>query len=270
MHTLHLVICADAAATGRVDNGSMPQQALMELLVTDIHHTITLQDGTLQFIDACEWFGVQCSENGDVTHVNFSPALTDDDEPDEDDLLFSIGPGGSVDVKWMPSSVEYFGIPLLQLEGTVETASLPQGLQIFNIAHNLFQGEFHLESLPRSSKRILIHSNQFQGSLNIAGLPSTVIQFIGRCNHFSGSIDLRTLPGCMEYLDLRDAGLSGSLDMAALPQGMTFIDLQKNGFGQERLVIPENRTLGVRLDIHKFGEIVKMESGDADIFIEKL
>ena len=149
----NLLITADPQSFGRVDPASMPDQTLLELLVSDIENTTVVRDKEGVFLDILSWDGLTFTA-GEVTQVNFAAEITFDDENETEEGQYILGPKGSIDLRWVPRTVHTFSISDLDLHGTVETSGLAEALWRFNISSNKFTGTFCIASLPQRLKKL--------------------------------------------------------------------------------------------------------------------
>ncbi|KNH04089.1 hypothetical protein XU18_4603 [Perkinsela sp. CCAP 1560/4] len=98
---------------GRVDLESLPQQALMEMLIEGITNKYEICGDADEPKDIEEWKGVSI-EDGQVVEIDW------------DQLYLE----GSLHLEWLPSSVKMFGIRWnYKITGTLDCASLPTSLK---------------------------------------------------------------------------------------------------------------------------------------------
>ncbi|KNH05798.1 hypothetical protein XU18_3209 [Perkinsela sp. CCAP 1560/4] len=124
---------------GRVDLESLPQQALMEMVIEGIANKEKICGNPDEPKDIEEWKGV----------------TVEDDEV--------------VDIDWQRR----------KLEGSLYLEWLPSTVRGFTVTWNLFTGTLNLASLPRSIKNLYLGFNAFtdptKGHLSVVGWTSTPV-----------------------------------------------------------------------------------------------
>ncbi|KNH07899.1 leucine-rich repeat protein [Perkinsela sp. CCAP 1560/4] len=217
----------DPDVLGRPDKDSLPQHTLMEILIGDLDDRTCFRDKEGVFLEACAWSGVKCTADGDVFSINW--------DPDHGWYLFGqdrpVQNGGSIDLRWMPSSVQDFHIPKLDLSGSVDTFSLPREMTSIDIKQNQFHGPFNIAGLPLNIRSVDVSSNRLCGSLDLPRLPEGISLLNAAMNDFSGSISLIALPESLNGLWLNANRLSGSVDRSALRLTLYHCNLADNAFG---------------------------------------
>ena len=71
MHIIHTLIAADIPGLGRVDIESLPQQALLELLVQDVHTDGLFTDANGDFTEIEKWPITPCNEHGEAIQLHW-------------------------------------------------------------------------------------------------------------------------------------------------------------------------------------------------------
>ena len=178
---------------GRVDLESLPQQALMEMVIEGIANKEKICGDVDEPKDIEEWKGVTV-EDDEVVDIDWQRRKLE----------------GSLYLEWLPSSVRRFLVGSNNLTGTLNSASLPTSIKSIYLGYNAFTGPIDLGRLPESMKSLNVHYNQLSGSLKLGSLPGTLTDFDARCNEFSGSVDLTQLPAALSYLNLGDNQLSAN------------------------------------------------------------
>ena len=221
------------SALRRLDYDLLSDQTLMEMLIDgmDIEEKSFYQDESGNFLDTCEWPGVECTESE-----------SDDDRVVKIILNCMTFSAKQFPFNFIPPMVSYFDATNSNVHGTLETSHLPPKLTVLFISFNKLHGPLNLANFPRQMELIEISGNKFCGSLQLADLPHSLKDFSAECNQFSGEISLNDLPPAMETLLLSENLLTGSINIERLPQGMNSINLSKNSFlGTFRLMaFPEN------------------------------
>ena len=199
---------------GRVDRASLPQQALMEMLIEGITNKEEICGDADEPTDIEEWKGVTI-EDGQVVEIAWHLFLLE----------------GSFHLEWLPISVRKFLVRWnYKITGTLDCASLPISMKTLDIGFNAFTGLIHLESSPEGMEEIDISENELSGSLKLHSLPDTMTRFTADKNKFSGSIDFTQLPAAMLTLFLEHNRLSGSVVLTQLPGGLEVLNLKDNQF----------------------------------------
>ena len=216
----------------------------MELLVSNIENTRLLRDADGEFLDIRSWEGLRFNKLSQIVRINFSGISQ----------VNTIGPGGSVDLKWVPQSVTDLAIFWMDLEGTVETCFLPGHLELFSIQSNHFRGTFCIELLPRELRSVVISANRLSGTLCMDKLPPALQCFDAERNQFHGALDLTDLPLSINIIRLEFNDFSGTIDLSKLPPKICFLRITNTKIKQERLVVrvPEQGLRKFYLGQHMF------------------
>ena len=257
------------AECGKVDYDALSEQTLLELLIQDVKNISALQDSDGGFLDISEWPGLSFDVDGKVGHIDYYHYLgeslfgdpSDDDSDDENDDC-PIGPGGSIDLRWVPMHVTEFSMQGLKLSGTIETASLPRKLIDFDITGNEFSGPFETTDLPSTSEDIRIRENQLSGTLDMTALPPKLQIFDAGNNRFTGSVDFGSLPEGVTLVDVGGNKFTGSVDLSKIPADLASLCISPCGFARAKLVIrvPKAGLDDFRID--RFREVVDIDGND--------
>ena len=226
---------------GRFDTQSLPTQARMELLVAGLDDiaAFTFPSGETRPFE--QWEGVQVSEKtGEVTRISCGDPMGDFENHTV------VGPGGSIDLQYIPPSVKRFTFRMCQLLGTVETALLPRGLVYLDLQGNQLSGEFDLSALPVLITLINISRNQFCGSFAFEAVPATIAVLHAGSNVFSGTVD-----------------------MTKIPQTLRSLRIDHNTIKQETLLVGNlpATLLGITVDLDAFQRIEHV--GGQRLFVRK-
>ena len=218
-------------AIGRLDYDSLSDQALMEMLVTDMDpiEIETYQDDNGNFKDVCEWVGVKCSDSR-VTDV---------------DLSNGHYPEVQFRFEFVPPLVVRFRAQRIHMCGTIDTSVLPLQLEILDVPENILGGTLSFKAFPRSLKEIYLFENCFIGSCVLEDLPEGLTVFCASRNGFSGELAFVSVPPKMTELYLDDNELTGSIMISCLSKSMMNIDLSDNAFSGDfcMLSFPESLRL---------------------------
>mmetsp|Transcript_5079 Transcript_5079/g.7589 ORF Transcript_5079/g.7589 Transcript_5079/m.7589 type:complete len:215 (-) Transcript_5079:22-666(-) len=171
---------------GRIENASLSQQTLMEVLISKIDNTEMILRDTGEIDDIFTWKNV---------------AFTTDKEVEEIDWSY-----------WW-------------LTGTFDIQWLPPTLRILSVWRNHLKGEIDFTNLPASMTHLDLSENEFFGSVDLRSLPSGMIEFDVGKNSFSGSISLQSLPVGIQKLYLHNNSLEGETGFGSLPESLVDLDL---------------------------------------------
>mmetsp|Transcript_20869 Transcript_20869/g.32553 ORF Transcript_20869/g.32553 Transcript_20869/m.32553 type:complete len:290 (-) Transcript_20869:73-942(-) len=239
MPLLHCVITADLSL-GRVDKSSLPQETLMELLLS------TINSEGREIISGSEenpkplsdWHGIRMSPTDEVTEIVWT----------------SLALEGSLEFQWIPDTVITFHVygdrfygtvdwPALQesnvqrlnigdnrLVGTFAVELLPNSIRFVAVSKNKFDGSLQLPQLPRNMTELFAYENNLHGTLQLTNLPKTLRTLSIASNKFSGSIVFKNLPQGMKGIFLSNNALSGDIDLCELPSSIERVNLSKNKF----------------------------------------
>ncbi|KNH08114.1 hypothetical protein XU18_1330, partial [Perkinsela sp. CCAP 1560/4] len=108
---------------GRVDKESLPQQALMEMVIDGVKNKDEICGDANEPKDIKEWKGVGI-EGGEVVEIAWRQ--------------FRLR--GALHLEWLPSSVRKALVSWNKLTGTLDCASLPTSLEKLDIGCNAFTG----------------------------------------------------------------------------------------------------------------------------------
>ena len=154
MHDLcQLLLSADIPAAGRFDKDSIPQQTAMEILCANFDNLEQVHDPNGEFLPIQHWRGLKFDADANIIEINFDSKITcnlfpSSDEEEEADPSPPVGPGGSIDLQWIPSTVLSFSLCDVEASGSVDTSSLPRKLEKLDISFNEFRGECRMAGLP--------------------------------------------------------------------------------------------------------------------------
>ena len=257
MLPLHLYLL-DIPSCGRFDASSISEQTCMELLVGDIKYLSIVQSIPGSFLDIKYWRGVDITDDY-VIKISFNQR---DIFSSEDD--FVVGPGGRIDLRWLPSKLTWLGLSDMRLEGTIETADLPRDLRYVDLSRNRFEGTFCIKGLPENIDHLFIDTNQLSGSLHLEHLPPKAVVLNAQRNRFEGTLDFGHLPECIETLNLSDNKFSGTIDLSNIPSSLDGFFFNRAQISQDTLVIsvPTNGLARFFVDKGRFDRIVDTNGRD--------
>ncbi|KNH04877.1 leucine-rich repeat protein [Perkinsela sp. CCAP 1560/4] len=180
---------------GRPDRASLPQQALMELLVFGWVNEAAFRDDAGMFHDIIDWTGVECDPDGIATRIDWGSDINLLVQNHKEDT-----PSGSIDLRWVPSSVTALDLTGLNLTGSIDTFSLPIEMGTLRVSKNALYGAFAIAGHPPSTVRVNVSDNALYGTLSFPDLPRGVELLEFAHNAFTGSIDLSSLPDSLRSL----------------------------------------------------------------------
>ena len=272
------------ADTGRFDFTNVPDQVRMEMLVAQMDGSELFKDDNGNFIDVCEWKGVECGEGEDVGIIHWGAesviTMRDANSTPGSEETAWISPGGSIELDWIPPGVEEFCAVGQMLHGTLRTDRLPRVLLKLSLSGNELTGRFETSSLPEEIFFVDVSVNAMEGSIALHTLPATLVYFSVAENKFSGSIEWMGLPTSLRYLYLHSNAFLGSIDFRGLPKEMKELEMQNNAFMGLNTVVLEDwgSHCKIKLDrkaYHKLGGphdkyLVRVEDRGRLVHFERL
>jgi len=204
---------------GRLDYASLSQQALMELLIGGITNKDKIY-GQEDVPELTGWGGVFLNENGEVHEIGWNILMLQ----------------GSIELKWVPSTVQKLLAYVNDLCGSVDLRGLPEGMKVLSLAQNQLTGELSLEHLPSTFETLALPTNSLSGSLNLKSLPKSLKWLFLDRNNFSGTIDMSKLPDRLEEINLNNNPISGETDFSHLPKSLRKLDISNTDLTGEVLV----------------------------------
>ena len=108
----------DTSSLGRLDYDSMSQQALMEMCFSGLHDQGTFLDANGNFKDACDWHGVICNANAEVTDIR----MQRDEAADAQ--------GGTFHFQFLPQTLKGLTFSRFSASGSIDLGLLPPGLEL--------------------------------------------------------------------------------------------------------------------------------------------
>jgi hypothetical protein len=189
---------------GRLDYASMPQQALMEMFIDGIENREKICGSKEEPADIEKWEGVRLNENGDVTKIT----------------CVAMNLEGSVNVQWLPSTIERFQMDNNRLTGTIDLTSLPPPMKYIYLSDNHFTGTIDLCHLPECFQFLNLTVNNLNGTLNLENLPQSLYSLSLGHNEFSGTVSLVNLPDGLKQLAIQSTKISGRTDFSKLPNSL--------------------------------------------------
>ena len=207
----------DTAGLGRFNFTSLPHQILMEALVENIPARTKFMLDEQNYKEVCQWKGITCSDADDVIHIYWVCSAAP----------FFPG-GGSIDLHWVPCTVECLTINGNALEGSLDTASLPKALRGISLNINRLSGSVHLRTLPPHVELVFLSNNRFSGTLNFSGLPENLRVLELDTNAFYGDIRLINLSRSIRRIDLSGNNFKGSVFIEGIPESMEVISVTRN------------------------------------------
>ena len=207
------VSCIDTSAhLGRFDYDSLPQQALMEMLIEGIENREKLFGSNEEPKDISKWERVTFNEIGEVIKINWSCYFLQ----------------GSVNLECLPSTIRELDLWKNSLTGTISLRNLPKNLKHMSVSMNKLDGSLNLENLPKSLKELIFHVNKFTGEINLTKLPVEMEYLNVSHNQLTGSIDVTSLRASIKYLYLNNNNFEGETDFSKLPESLQKFRVSNN------------------------------------------
>eukprot|EP00009_Paramoeba_aestuarina_P005261 CAMPEP_0201522984 /NCGR_PEP_ID=MMETSP0161_2-20130828/18679_1 /ASSEMBLY_ACC=CAM_ASM_000251 /TAXON_ID=180227 /ORGANISM="Neoparamoeba aestuarina, Strain SoJaBio B1-5/56/2" /LENGTH=216 /DNA_ID=CAMNT_0047921971 /DNA_START=13 /DNA_END=663 /DNA_ORIENTATION=- len=188
-----LLFFAVDPSLGRIDKSTLSHQTLMELFSKGI---ITDERTPYQTTDISTWYGVSIV-NDSVVRIS-------------QECIFL---RGTIDLEWLPSTVEFVSVFENELKGTLHLTALPEALTDLNLSENMFSGTVDLTALPEGLRMLSLESNDLSGPLDFTMLPPQMHQLYLSRNRFAGVCDFRHLPDGLTLLNVGYTGLEGELPL---------------------------------------------------------
>ena len=245
---LSLLQCISTADTllARATVSTFSHQLLMETLISGFssEHFGQFTDAAGEFLDACDWPGIECNEAKDILYIDWisqdwvnRPISLDGLPPtllgcnlghpsafDEGELI------GTLSAALLPRALEILNIERNAFFGSIAFASLPSALCMLNVRFNNFVGSVDLCALPQKLKFLTLAHNNFCGEIDRRGLPSELGVLRLESNAFEGTISIDSLPKTLYQMDVSSNELSGRLDFSNLPVNLQYMELSQNNF----------------------------------------
>ena len=236
------------SALFRVDNSTLADQTLMEILIGDLPESVRRRftDSNGDYLDACKWEGVQCDDDQNVTKIDFHlvslggsisfdhlpPHLKDlnIDALFNHDQKWEMVLYGTLDAAALPRTMISLSVISNNFSSTIDFVRFPPTMTDLRLALNEFSGTVQLTALPASLAVLRLDSNNFEGTLDFSALPPDLSYCSLESNHFTGTVDLTSLPEKLADLDLKGNQLEGTVDLSKIPKAMRLLNLRKNYF----------------------------------------
>ena len=223
-------LLASDTCAGRVDYGSLPDQARMEMLIADLHgkffdKSVKMRDGSYTDWETWSFVFANGFKNTFVLRMN---------------EMYHGRIGGSLALEFLPETcTEIHFVNCMDLFGTFETSDLHNSLSVIEIENCSFSGTFDMRELPTNLVNLEIREVvEFRGTCDLTELPVGMRSLIITYTSMSGSISLAHLPQYLTHLDLSFNQFSGDIILINIPSPLERVDLQCNNLRGE-LRIPE-------------------------------
>jgi len=270
MHAF-LLLTEDPTALSRPDPNTLPQQTLMELLLGDFDDKQIFRKPDGSFKALGQWKGVTVNDVMEVTQISWAPRNPFEirtrlviRDPIEARQLYAptAKAGGSIDFKWIPSTVRKLAIYKMNLRGTINTWVLPPELDAeFNVSSNSLDGTVDTAGFPRRLWTIDISENNLSGCFDLTVLPPRLRNLNVSENMFCGTADFSRLPEAIWRLNLSKNKFTGRIDLAELRNTEASIFLDKNNFDSQK-------TLVVRAGVIRRDKILRLDAGDIEEIVD--
>ena len=164
----------------RADPCLLSDQIGLELCIagftTDIKSEFKADESD-EFMDVCEWIGIDCDE-GDVVAIDWEAE----------------GLEGTMDFGFLPTKLEILRVSYSELHGTVDIAKFPSSLLEIHLLSNKLTGTVDFTALPDGVHICILNTNHFEGSVDLTRLPKKLRRMSVADNQFTGSVNVSRLP----------------------------------------------------------------------------
>ena len=191
---LRLLHAADDEHLSRLDPSLLSDQALMEMFAAGFDNVYTVYDENENYTDCFEWEIVEV-EDGIIRFVSY-----DGYENNHGEDGFGGRLGGSLNLQFLPASVDGIFLPMNDLHGTISPKDLRPGFQKLCLERNRLTGSLHTGDFPNSMTEIDLAINYLSGGLDMTTLPENLESFLVGNNAFTGSLHLSKLPASLKHL----------------------------------------------------------------------
>eukprot|EP00009_Paramoeba_aestuarina_P001523 CAMPEP_0201513252 /NCGR_PEP_ID=MMETSP0161_2-20130828/5343_1 /ASSEMBLY_ACC=CAM_ASM_000251 /TAXON_ID=180227 /ORGANISM="Neoparamoeba aestuarina, Strain SoJaBio B1-5/56/2" /LENGTH=217 /DNA_ID=CAMNT_0047909389 /DNA_START=26 /DNA_END=679 /DNA_ORIENTATION=- len=123
----------------------------------------------------------------------------------------NLGLEGSVELKWLPRTVDLLMLAKNSLSGSIDLSVLPVEMEVLDLSSNMFLGEVCLKNLPVTLNILSLHENRFCGAIDVSCLPLGMNHLTLGNNMFEGHTDFSKLPDKLNELDVSHTKLSGEI-----------------------------------------------------------
>ena len=203
------LLCADYGLH-RADFTNFSDQTLMERIATDLSAETQeqFQDSSGDFIDVCEWEGIECDADARVVAIEW----------EEIDWVH-----GEICIDALPPLLRELNVSknLFSIDdwlvGTLSTETLPHDLELCNLSNNKFHGEVNFSSFPEKLREVDLSMNQFVGEADLTRLPPHLKALNIGYNVFRRTIQLNALPRNLRDFDIESNKFEGSVEFKGLP-----------------------------------------------------
>ena len=146
-------IAADTSHLGRLDYASLSTQALMEILIEGIENREVICGSQETPDDVEQWTGLEYTEE----------ETTDEVETHFDIEWCNLELVGTIDLHWLPQTVDSLDISENKLRGSLNLTALPLSIQWLSFDDNAFSGEIDLCHLPAEIKELFFQTTSSVG-----------------------------------------------------------------------------------------------------------
>ena len=144
------LLFADDPSSGKVHPFLLSDQTKMELF----WQTIKNNDGRNYYDNCCQWFGVQCDAEENVTSIRWGSMGQKQNS----------GFDGTVDTRLIPSKTTRFDVNSNRLHGSLNLESLPGEIESVDFGRNVFSGEIRLTNLAATLRFLWLCQNKLDGT----------------------------------------------------------------------------------------------------------
>ena len=192
---MQFLLSSDFTPAGRCDTSMLTQQQMVELLFTPYDPNKSREDLKGDPDDACTWEGVECTEAGDISDIEWHSWV--------------IQLKGSIDFKMFPMTVKFIKVYFQDLYGEIDTTAFPESLEYLCLAKCFFTGTIDLGSLPPRMQFFQVSNNKITEVRNVQNFPDTMqCLMISEKHIVAKTIHVGALPENNLKLNFRDCGFS--------------------------------------------------------------
>ena len=176
---MFILAAADCTELGRVNIDFLPDQALMELLVSEVADTRKVRDENGDFLPIDKWSKVTVDRGDKVTEISWG--------------FFFTSTMGRIHLDFLPREVARCDVAYNKLHGKVDMTQLPRPLRALRGNGNYLRGTCDLTALP----------SELRGFFSVEIIlqaPSTCHRYRQLCVNFRFQrMNLTVVLRCMPY-----------------------------------------------------------------------
>uniref|UniRef100_A0A7S4PA33 Leucine-rich repeat protein n=1 Tax=Paramoeba aestuarina TaxID=180227 RepID=A0A7S4PA33_9EUKA len=208
-----LLYSADSAL-GKVTRDSLPHHTLLELLSEGfINGTDGFIRDKVAVVEIEQWKKLTIDKNGNVTSITWMHFLSPNNIE------------GTIDLNFIPPTVEVFNISFNKISGSISLIALPTALRGLKLNSNMFSGSVDLTLLPEHLQTLWLDSNKLSGTVDLTSLPKEIKWITLFQNALVGEPDFTQLPESLQILDISETNIEGTPDFSKIPDSLELFDV---------------------------------------------